>query len=288
VARQLPVIQPAAPRDREVSLDFPREWIEFDDPAATDHRIRADLTWLCSRWTCIFGRGCHGVIEGRADDGCCSHGAFFSDADDVKRVKKFANQLTPETWQFHKVGKKQGITEKDSVGDEENRLRTRKVDGACLFLNRPGFDGGEGCSLHALALRIGLHPLDTKPEVCWQLPVRREQEWVTRPDETKLLVSTVSEFDRRGWGEGGHDLHWWCTSSPEAHIGGEPLFESYRPELIALIGEPAYLELARLCELRLAQGLVAEHPATVAAANLAHDAAHPEADGAAEPAHPVG
>ena len=45
----------------EVPLDFPREWIEFADPADAEHLIRADLTWLCSRWTCIFGRGCHGI-----------------------------------------------------------------------------------------------------------------------------------------------------------------------------------------------------------------------------------
>jgi hypothetical protein len=264
VPRELPLVPPA-PRSTEVSLDFPREWIEFADPADNEHHIRADLTWLCSRWTCIFGRGCHGVIEGRASDGCCSHGAFFSDTDDLKRVRTYAKQLTPETWQYHSVGRRKGITEEDSVGEDEDRLRTRRVDGACVFLNRPGFAGGEGCSLHALALRTGLHPLETKPEVCWQLPVRREQEWVTRPDETKILLTTVMEFDRRGWGEGGHDLYWYCTSAPEAHIGGEPLYVSYQPELTALIGQPAYDELAALCGRRLTQGLIAEHPATVAA-----------------------
>lgn len=275
-SRKLPVIQAtsgahAAPRDNEVGLDFSREWLEFTDPNNADHRIRADLTWLCSRWSCIFGRGCHGVIEGRPEDGCCSHGAFFSDAADLKRVRGFAKQLTAETWQYHNVGRKKGITEKDSVGTDENRVRTRTVEGACIFLNRPGFAGGEGCALHALALRTGLHPLDTKPEVCWQLPVRREQEWVTRADDTQVLVSTVTEFDRRGWGEGGHDLHWWCTSSPEAHLGAEPLFVSYAPELTALLGQAAYTELARLCAMRLAQGLVAVHPATAAANSSAAD-----------------
>ncbi len=264
--RQLPVIQP---RDREVGLEFNREWVEFIDPANPEHHIRADLTWLCSRWTCIFGRGCHGVVEGRAEDGCCSHGAFFSDEEDLKRVRRYAKQLTPQTWQYAKLGRKLGITERDSVGDDENRLRTRVVDGACLFLNRPGFAGGQGCALHALALRTGLHPLDTKPEVCWQLPVRREQEWVKRPDDTEILLSEVSEFDRRGWGEGGHDLYWYCTSSPEAHVGAEPLFVSYAPELTALIGQAAYAELARLCQARLAQGLIAPHPATVTATALA-------------------
>ena len=68
-------------------LDFPREWIEFTDPADAEHLVRADLTWLLSRWTCIFGQGCHGIIDGRAADGCCSHGAFFTDADDEKRVR---------------------------------------------------------------------------------------------------------------------------------------------------------------------------------------------------------
>ena len=264
----VPTSRPGAgePAD-EVGLDFAREWIEFIDPANPEHHIRADLTWLCSRWTCIFGRGCRGVVEGRAEDGCCNHGAFFSDAADLKRVRAYAKQLTAETWQYHDVGSRRGITEKDSVGDEDDRSRTRVVDGACVFLNRSGFAGGEGCALHALALRSGLHPLDTKPEVCWQLPVRREQEWVTRPDETQILVSTVTEFDRRGWGEGGHDLHWYCTSSPDAHVGSEPLYLSYGPELAALIGQAAYRELCRLCERRLAQGLVAPHPATVAAQN---------------------
>ncbi len=258
------------PRSREVGLDFPREWIEFIDPADAEHLIRADATWLCSRWTCIFGRGCHGVVAGRESDGCCTHGAFFSDKADEKRVRGFAEELTDVDWQFKSVAqrKKNGrldVVEKDNVGDEENRRRTRTHEGACIFLNRPGFAGGEGCALHGYALRTGRHPLETKPEVCWQLPVRREQEWMDRPDGTRMLVSSVSEFDRRGWGEGGHDLHWWCTSSPEAHIGGEPVFESYGPELTELIGAAAYAELARLCAARLAQGLVAPHPAGQAA-----------------------
>lgn len=277
------------PRDREVGLDFNREWIEFIDPANKEHHIRADLTWLCSRWTCIFGRGCHGVEEGRASDGCCTHGAFFSDKDDLKRTKKFAKELTPETWQYYKVGKKKGITEKDSVGDDEDRLRTRRVDGACLFLNRPGFEGGEGCALHGLALRTGLHPVDTKPEVCWQLPVRREQEWVKRPDDTQILMSTITEFDRRGWGEGGHELNWYCTSSPEAHIGTEPMYLSYGPELAALIGQAAYAELVRLCEQRMAQGLLAPHPATVVAMAeaLINSGEQIDEPGGSEPAHTI-
>jgi hypothetical protein len=136
------------------------------------------------------------------------------------------------------------------------------VDGACIFLNRPGFAGGTGCALHRMALRTGLHPLTTKPDVCWQLPVRREQEHVDRPDGTRVLRTTLGEFDRRGWGAGGHDLHWWCTGSPAAHVSAEPLVVTYADELTALVGGAAYAELRRLVETRLDQGMVAPHPAS--------------------------
>jgi hypothetical protein len=109
---------------------------------------------------------------------------------------------------------------------------------------------------------------------------------VTRADDTRILVSTVTEFDRRGWGEGGHDLHWWCSSSPEAHVGSEPMYLNYAPELTALIGQAAYTELARLCAMRLAQGLVAVHPATAAAGQSA--AAGQPAGAATEGQPPTG
>ena len=244
----------------EVGLDFAREWVEFTDPADPEHLIRADLTWLCSSWTCIFGRGCRGIVPGRPDDGCCSHGAFFSDTADAKRVRAAAAELTPDIWQYYGVHKKLYV--RDSVGDDHDRRRTRTVGGACVFLNRPGFSGGAGCALHLLALRTGRHPVETKPDVCWQLPIRREQQWVDRPDQTRILLSTITEFDRRSWGEGGHDLHWWCTSSRDAHTGGEPLYVSYATELTTLLGAKGYDELARLCAARLEHaGLVAVHPA---------------------------
>ena len=266
------------PTVREVDPDFPRDWIEFVDPADPKGVIRADLTWLLSSWTCVYGRGCEGVVEGRAEDGCCSHGAFYSDEEDEERIEGFAKQLKKKHWQHADIGRTQGISELDELEGEPAR-RTRTVDGACVFLNRPGFSGGAGCALHALADRIGLHPLETKPDVCWQLPVRRTQEWVDRPDDVQVLVTSIGEFDRRGWGPGGADLHWWCTSSPAAHVGADPLWVSYGPELVALIGQPAYDELARLCALR-STGRGPSHPATEQAVAVL-DA------GGAEPAHPL-
>ena len=243
----------------EVGPDFARDWIEYVDPADAGQVIRADLTWLLSRWTCIYGSGCHGVVEDRPDDGCCSHGAFYSDDEDEARTARFAAKLKKKDWQHAEAGRRLGVSEDDELEGEPAR-RTRRVDGACVFLNRPGFAGGEGCALHAYALRVGKHPLETKPDVCWQLPVRRTQEEVERADETTVMVTSIGEFDRRGWGPGGADLHWWCTSSPDAHVGAEPLYLSYAAELTALIGAPAYDELVRLCALR-ASGAPPRHPA---------------------------
>jgi len=72
----------------EVDLVFPRAWVEFADPGDAGQVFRCDLTWLTSRWTCIFGSGCRGIYAGRPDDGCCTLGAHFSDKADEKRVRK--------------------------------------------------------------------------------------------------------------------------------------------------------------------------------------------------------
>ena len=264
----------------EVPLDVPREWVEFVDPADAEQVFRCDLTWLTSRWTCIYARGCAGIITGRPDDGCCTHGAHFSDRADEQRVRRFAAELTPADWQYASVGRRRGIA---SV--EDGKRKTKVVDGACIFLNRPGFAGGQGCALHAYALRVGRHPLETKPDVCWQLPVRRTFRWVNRPDETRYLEVTIAEYDRRGWGPGGHDLHWWCTSATEAHVGAEPLFVSYGPELTALMGESAYAVLAGICTERVATGMAAPHPADPPIE--ADNAASPNGKPTRRPALPV-
>ncbi len=238
----------------EVSLDFPRAWVEFVDPTDDAQIFRVDLTWLASRWTCIFGAGCHGIFPGRGDDGCCTLGAHFADKDDELRVKKWAKRLTPQDWQLHGTKK---VTERDDEGDR----KTRVVDGACIFLNRPDFAGGAGCALHSMALRLGVPIVETKPDVCWQLPLRRTYRNVKRADGTAYLEISIGEYDRRGWGPGGHDLSWYCSGNTDAHVGKQPVYLSNRVELIELMGEAAYDVLARLCEERLA-GATKRRPPT--------------------------
>ncbi|MDP9396211.1 MAG: hypothetical protein M3Q27_18905, partial [Actinomycetota bacterium] len=240
-------------------------WVELPDPADPGQVFRCDLTWLTSRWTCIFGRGCAGIYAERPDDGCCTLGAHFTDADDERRVAHWAAQLTPATWQHHRRGR--GRTAWVEAEDDGAR-KTRVVDGACVFLNRPGFPGGEGCALHAEAVRAGRHPLEAKPDVCWQLPVRRSHRTVERPDGSSYLEVSIAEYDRRGWGPGGHDLDWYCTGNTEAHVAVDPVYVSCAAELTELMGAPAYAELARLCAQRLASApVLVAHPADSARAD---------------------
>jgi len=243
----------------EVPLDFPRQWVEFDDPADSEQLIRADLTWLTSRWNCTFGNGCKGIYKDGPDNGCCTHGAHFSEKKDEKRVKRYVEMLTPQTWQFYEVGQKKGWVE-----TEDGARKTRTVDGACIFHNRKDFDGGFGCALHALAATEGISFIETKPEVCWQLPMRRSYDNREYEDQTSQLVISISEYDRRGWGEGGHDFDWYCSGNTEAHNGANPVYIYAKDELVALIGQAAYDHLAVICEARTK--LLAADPTNIALA----------------------
>ncbi len=248
----------------EVPLDFPRAWVEFPDPADESQIFRCDLTWLTSAYNCIFGGGCAGIYKDSPDVGCCTLGAHFSDKDDESRVAGFVDQLDADLWQHHpgrKVRKRDWV-EKDEDG-ERKTLQIEVEGGAgCVFANRPDFAGGAGCALHALAIRLEINPLETKPDVCWQLPIRRAFRNVERQDGSEYTEVTITEYDRRGWGPGGHDLDWYCTGNPAAHVAVEPLYVTSAAELVALMGEPGYAELVRHCEAHVrSRSALALHPA---------------------------
>jgi len=231
----------------ETPLEIPRVWVEFDDPSDPDQRFRCDLTWLTSSWTCIFAGGCQGIYADRPDDGCCTLGAHFTDEEDMGRVAAVVGDLDASTWQH-----RPGSTGTDAWTEPEgDAIKTRVVDGACIFLNRPGFEAGPGCALHQQAVRSGQAPHTLKPDVCWQLPIRRTYRTVELPDDTSYLEVSIGEYDRRGWGPGGHDLDWYCSGNPSAHVGREPVFRSLRAELTELMGEAGYAELVLRCEAHL-------------------------------------
>lgn len=248
----------------EVDLGFPRAFIEFVDPADGEQIYRCDLTWLTSSYMCIFGQGCQGIYADSPDVGCCTLGAHFADADDESRVAAFVAQLTPQDWQFHPGTT---VREKDWVEtDEDGERKTLAIEHAgqqaCVFHNRADFHTGSGCALHGLALAQGRNPLETKPDVCWQLPIRRQYRTVERQDGTSYLEVSIGEYDRRGWGAGGHDLDWYCSGNTEAHVAVEPVYVTHEPELAELMGRAAYTELVRHCEAHVrSRSALALHPA---------------------------
>ncbi|MGH9076164.1 MAG: hypothetical protein ACRDY0_01690 [Acidimicrobiales bacterium] len=210
-----------------------REWVSFEDPDEARTWV-FDVTFLLSRWSCLFGSGCQGVLTGPApelEQGCCSYGAHFTDAADLDRVRSAARGLSDEVWQHRGVARRGGIARTQGDGARVTRL----VDGACIFLNRPGFAGGSGCALHRAALEKGRHPMELKPDVCWQLPLRREDDVAADGHVT----STISEWGRRHWGDGGAEFAWWCTEAPEAFGASLPLYRRIPAELAAMVGGAA-------------------------------------------------
>jgi len=224
-----------------------REWATFPDPDDPKRRWQVDITWLASSWRCLFGCGCQGVLTAAAPElaqGCCSYGAHFSDEADRDRVLAAADQLRPNEWQHRGAGRRRGVTARLAGGG----WRTRLVDGACVFLNRPGFGAGAGCALYVLALRQGVHPMVTKPDVCWQLPLRKED----KEESDGTVTTTLSEFARSGWGPGGDEFAWWCTEAAEAFTGAEPVYRSLEPELRAMVGAALYESIAAYLDRRMA------------------------------------
>jgi hypothetical protein len=232
-----------------------REWVSFAAPGEL-RTWRFDVTFLTSNWRCVFGRGCQGVLTEPAAElaqGCCSYGAHFVDQQDVDRVQAAARRLSAEQWQFRDRARRGG-TVRQRPGQAAT---TRLVDGACVFLNRPGFPGGAGCALHRAALEDGARPMDYKPDVCWQLPLRRED--VTNEDGS--VTSTVSQWGRTHWGPGGEDFAWWCTEAREAFSARRPVWRHMHDELEALVGSEVMGKLAAYLAAREASGPLLPHPA---------------------------
>lgn len=276
---------------RETRPDFPREWFEFVHPDDPNHIFSIDLTWAEATWSCRFGTPeCHGIDESNPAVGCCIHGAYIADEEDRDTVYNAVKDMPAKYWQLRPAGTDAYFAANDPTWlepwlewDEEEddnalepdpddeeagpHIKTKVVDGACIFANRPGHPTGAGCAFHQFAMAEGRNIVGTKPEVCWQVPFSREDAWEERSDGQEILRTTIGEYHRRQWGGGGEDFDWWCTSAPACHTGGTPIWQSMKDELVALIGEKPYRVVAKHCEKRaqLSDDLRATHPATQAA-----------------------
>ena len=86
-------------------------------------------------------------------------------------------------------------------------------------------------------------------------------------DETAAdgrVTSVVRQWDRRHWGEGGDEFHWWCTEAPDAFVGKKPVYEEMQAELTKMVGPKVYEQFVALLkerDSRRTHGVALPHPA---------------------------
>lgn len=213
---------------------MPSEWIRVDHAS---QRWEFDAGFLASNWTCIWDKGCAGIAE-QADVagqlGCCSVGAEMLDENEAMKIAALGASLDPSTAQFADAIAAGGVVEQRE--SDRSGWATRVVDGACILLNRPGFEGGAGCALHVEALAAGESPIDWKPSVCWQLPIKVEQV----VGEDGAPIKRLRGWLRSDWGPEGTEMAYCCTERDSelanAYVGESPVFQSLSGELEALLG----------------------------------------------------
>jgi hypothetical protein len=197
---------------------------------------RFDRDFLTSHWTCIWGKGCKG-INATADEtlghGCCSLGAELDGIDEARDLSAAAATIPTHLFQFH------AEASSGSVFADESYSATRVIDGACIFHNRNGFAGGEGCALHLAAEYFDESPTDWKPSVCWQLPIK--VDWEMRDDNVE--VATVRRWSRADWGDHGTKMAWCCTEGSDAYVGESSVIDSLGDELSKMVGTEVFVQL---------------------------------------------
>lgn len=262
----------------EASIRWPGEmpgsatdWFEFsvqpeDDEYGELLRVRVNVSFMLSSWKCIFGQGCPGVLVTGAmeDRGCCQIGVGMAATDDdYKRVRSFVSQLTEEDLDedllvIVRSDNGRGWRWRDNTGPDGGPSlpgydwHTTVVDGACVLANRSGGSTGKlGCSLHVLANRLGLHPSETKPDICWQIPIGITKEYDSTTDQTTM---TVDGSRASFWGHTDptdiNGIGWWCLETPDAYVIGNKkddvdltahtVYRTNEFELRKLMGDRAY------------------------------------------------
>ncbi len=198
-----------------------------------------DVDFIDSNWTCIWNKGCEGILaepSAGLNQGCCSVGAQMIDEDEALRIGALGVSLDDSIFQFADAAFEGGVF------SDETRTNTRVIDGACIFHNRPGFAGGEGCALHLAAIDDNENPLEYKPSICWQAPLKVD----VAVDGTK----TLRPWKRHDWDGGLESMAWCCTNKggddealASAYVGAVPVSESLHAELNGLVGPEIAVEL---------------------------------------------
>jgi len=216
------------------------EWLTFPAPDDRTHQFRVNVSFLLSNYRCIYGCGCpstHGDAA-RAHLGCCGHGVEFVSDEDFEHVAAMVEELTAEDADNIAEIRSDWYYAKQRVP-----FKTRKFAGACIFSNPPdGPTGKTGCAFHHLAERTGRNPADTKPDICWRVPLNFSSEEPAEPNGRDTTI--VSAFSADAWG----DVDWWCVDRPAAYSSAQPVYRTFEHELRKGMGDEGYERMVELLQ----------------------------------------
>jgi hypothetical protein len=232
----------------------PLDWLTFPSPDDPSRQFRVNVSFLLSNYRCIYGCGCPGLLNRHADAdvACCERGVTFIDQDDFEHVAEMVDLLTADDCDNveHVRGRGWYLASKSG-----KPYKTRKVGAGCIFANRTGGPAGKaGCAFHHLAERLGRHPSETKPFICWTLPINFSDEEPIEPGGARTTI--VSAFTADAWGgtddadepDGRGHMGYWCVDTPDAYSGEQPVYRSMEVEFRKEMGDAAYERMRELLE----------------------------------------
>lgn len=237
------------------------DWIEFvTEPVEDDSKPRrfvVNLSFMLSRWMCVFGQGCPStLIRGASNDGgCCQIGVHVGEGEDFERVESAVQLLCAEDADnYADIIRPRGWFRLTGSDEPDEAYHTRIKHDMCIFNNRvDGPTGKPGCALHHLATRLDQHHSETKPDICWQIPFSVQNE-----DDGEMVTTTVSASAGSVWGSRSrHDLKnpgYWCIETPDAYLGDKYVFRYGEAELRLLMTDLGYTTMVDIIKNVLANG----------------------------------
>ena len=229
-----------------------REWVTFADPKEDGRTWQLDVTFLLSSWQCIFGAGCQGVLD---REGARAGARLLLLRRVLRRRRRprprraASPRSSPTTsGSSPRTAGPKGIYKKMGRDEDGNReWHTRLVKDACIFLNRVGFAAGPGCALHLHAMNTGQHHSEVKPEVCWQLPLRRvdeeQEDGVGHLDAHRVRA-------RRAGARAATTSPGGAPRRPRRSRGKEPVYRSLDAELRKTLGKKLHKQVVEYLDAR--------------------------------------
>ena len=236
---------------------FPARSSSSPTRPTTSEVLRCDLTWLTSSYMCIFGQGCHGIYADAPDVGCCTLGAHFADKDDEKRVATYVDHARRRSSGSSEAAGPQGAQEGlDRASTTTASARpapsrstaSRRASSTTAPTSRRRRRAAPCTHWRS---STGKNPLETKPDVCWQLPIRRTFRNVERQDGTSTPRSRSASTTGAAGGPAATTWTGTARATPRRTSRAEPVYVTHEAELAELMGTAAYDELVRHCEAHL-------------------------------------